>query len=212
MTDATVSEIPLDAPEALVSSPEASPAKRSSWRRNWGYWVALGWIVLIVVLAVLAPILPLPDPNARGSSRDLLRKGPTLSSWEGIMGYDKLGRSILSRSIYGARVSLRIGFGAVAIGTLIGGFIGLLAGYFRRWFETVSNIFTDAMLAFPPLVLLIALAAALGQSATNITIGLAVLSIPTMARLARANTMVFAEREFITAARHGRQGQPHPVP
>lgn len=164
-----------------------------------GFWLAAVWLALVVLLALLAPVLPLRGPAEDDFSK--IRQ-PAFESFDGdVFGADQLGRSVLSRAIHGGRVSLRVGFGAVAIGLAVGGVVGMAAGYFRGRLDAVINVVTDVGLAFPPLILLLTLAAIFGGSAWNITFALAALSIPTMIRLARANTMVFAQREFVTAAR-----------
>jgi peptide/nickel transport system permease protein len=103
--------------------------------------------------------------------------------------------------IYGARVSLIVGVAAVALGLLAGSALGLLAGYFRGKLDALLGIVTDAFLAFPPLILLLAIAATMGASVRNLIIALAILTTPAFVRLSRANTMVFTSREFIRAAR-----------
>jgi len=148
--------------------------------------------------------LPLASP----SDMDLLarRAGPSADHW---LGADALGRDILSRLVFGARISLTVGLVAPLLGLVIGGTLGMLAGYFRGLFETLVVGGIDVLLAFPPLVLALAITTYLGQSVLNITITLGVLSIPGLTRVARAATLTFAEREFVTAARalgasHGR--------
>jgi peptide/nickel transport system permease protein len=148
--------------------------------------------------------LPLASP----SDIDLLarRAGPGADHW---FGTDALGRDILSRLVFGARISLTVGLIAPLLGLLLGGGLGMLAGYFRGRIETLVVAGVDILLAFPPLVLALAITTYLGQSVLNITITLGILSIPSLTRVARAATLSFAGREFVTAARalgasHGR--------
>jgi len=118
-----------------------------------------------------------------------------------LLGTDQLGRDMLSRLIYGARFSLTVGLLAPAIAIVIGGGLGMLAGYFRGRFETLVVGGVDVLLAFPPLVLALAVTAYLGQSITNLTLVLGVLGIPAFTRVARAVTLSLTEREFVVAAR-----------
>jgi peptide/nickel transport system permease protein len=159
------------------------------------FWIALGWIMFVFAVAILAPLLPLPDP----SDMDLLnRRAPASAAhW---LGTDGLGRDELARLIYGARISLVVGLCAPVIGVTVGGALGMLAGYFRGRFEVLTVGGMDVLLAFPPLVLALAATAFLGQSVLNLTGILAVLSIPAFMRVARAATLTLARREFVIAA------------
>jgi len=123
---------------------------------------------------------------------------PSADHW---LGTDSFGRDVASRLVFGARTSLTVGLIAPMIGLLVGGTAGMLAGYFRGWFDTLVVGAVDVLLAFPALVLAIAVTAYLGQSLLNLTLILGVLGIPAFARVARAATLVFAQREFVTAAR-----------
>jgi len=116
------------------------------------------------------------------------------------LGTDGLGRDELARLIYGARISLIVGLCAPVIGVTIGGALGMLAGYFRGRFETLVVGSMDVLLAFPPLILLLAVTAYLGQSLLNLTCIIGVLGIPAFMRVARAATLTLARREFVIAA------------
>jgi peptide/nickel transport system permease protein len=167
-------------------------------RRRLGivFWLALSWIALVVALAVFADLLPLADPFAQAL---LARRAPPSAAH--LLGTDALGRDILARVIYGARASLEIGLLAPLAATLVGTLLGMLSGYFRGRFETFAIGATDVLLAFPPLVLALAIVAYLGQSVTNVIIVLAILTVPAVTRVARAATLAIREREFVTAAR-----------
>jgi peptide/nickel transport system permease protein len=165
--------------------------------RGYGtfFWVSLGWVGAMILLAVLANVLPLPDPNAPKSAANL---APGIHH---LLGTDELGRDELARIIHGARVSLVVGFASIALGLAFGGLIGLVAGYYRGRVDRILMAVVDVMLAFPPLVFTLALIAFLGQSLFNVTIAIAVISIAPIARIVRASTLTFAERDFVVAAR-----------
>jgi peptide/nickel transport system permease protein len=175
----------------------AAVAPLRTRRRLGGLFIAAAaWIVLIGLAAILADLLPLPSPT----DIDLLGKR-ALPSAEHWLGNDQLGRDVLSRLVYGARVSLTVGLLAPVIGVTIGGCLGMLAGYFRGRLETFVVGSVDVLLAFPPLVFALAVTTYLGQSILNITLVIGVLSVPAFTRVARAVTLSLSEREFVTAAR-----------
>lgn len=172
-----------------------SPVRR---RRGPGtlFACALAWIVLIVLAALLADLLPIPSPN----DMDMFdRRAPPGGAH--LLGTDNLGRDMLSRLIHGARISLTVGLLAPLIAVVIGGSLGMLAGYFRGRFEALTTGGADVLLAFPPLVFALAVTAYLGQSMQNMTLVLGVLGIPAFTRVARAVTLSLSEREFVVAAR-----------
>ena len=158
---------------------------------------AVAWIVLIALAAIFANWLPIQSPT----DMDLLAKRAPLFSDGHLLGTDHLGRDELSRLIHGGRVSLTVGLLAPVIGVAIGGCLGMLAGYFRGRLETFAVGGVDVLLAFPPLVFVLAVTAFMGQSVANITIVIGVLGIPAFTRVARAVTLTLSEREFVTAAR-----------
>jgi peptide/nickel transport system permease protein len=157
---------------------------------------AVSWIVLIGLAAALAGVLPIASPT----DMDMLaRRAPP--SAQHLLGTDQLGRDMLSRLIYGARISLTVGLLAPVIGVTVGGCLGMLAGYFRGRLETFTVGGVDVLLAFPPLVFALAVTAYLGQSVLNLTLVIGILGIPAFTRVARAVTLSLSEREFVTAAR-----------
>jgi peptide/nickel transport system permease protein len=125
-----------------------TPARRG----RWVFWLAVAWIAIVASAAIAADWLPLSSP----SDMDLLarRAGPSADHW---LGTDALGRDILSRLVFGARISLTVGLIAPMLGLAIGGGLGMLAGYFRGRFETLVVGGIDVLLAFPPLVLALAI-------------------------------------------------------
>jgi peptide/nickel transport system permease protein len=175
---------------------EAASARVGSTRRPGVlFWIALAWLVAVLLLAVLAPILPLQNPL----DMDMLERRAGVSS-EHWLGTDGLGRDELSRLIFGARVSLTVGVFAPMIGLCLGGGLGLLAGYFRGRFEGLVVGAMDVLLAFPPLIFALAVTAYLGQSIPNLTFILGILGIPAFMRVSRAATLSLARREFVIAA------------
>ena len=179
-------------------------AQREVKRLGFGFWLAVGWLVVLILLAVLAPVLPfVDDPNARGDI-DSLSAPPSADHW---FGGDDIGRDVFARVIWGGRVSLFIGVAAVAFGFVIGGTLGLTAGFFGGRYERYVIGSMDIMLAFPALVLALALVTFLSppgtQNATlgTVTLVLTILAVPALARITRAATLTFAQREFVTAAR-----------
>src|SRR6201996_6985696 len=171
-----------------------SPVRRTR-RLGILFWFAVGWTLLVLAAAALADLLPLPSPT----DMDMLERRTSFSAlhW---LGTDALGRDELSRLIYGARISLTVGLCAPVIGLVIGGALGMLAGYFRGRFESLVVGSMDVLLAFPPLILALAVTAYLGQSIFNLTCILGVLGIPAFMRVARAATLTLARREFVIAA------------
>jgi peptide/nickel transport system permease protein len=166
-------------------------------------WLAILWMAVVVLAAVLAPLLPIDDPDATTGSA---RAGPTGDHW---FGTDGNGRDIFARVVWGGRASLVLGVAAVAMGLIVGGFLGLIAGYFRGRLDRVLTSLFNVMLAIPQLVLALALVAILasgdGVSSTRrlavLIVSLGIVSIPILGRITRANTLTWSEREFVTAAR-----------
>jgi peptide/nickel transport system permease protein len=189
---------PADAPIAAGVEAEPGTVAKSRKGPGFGFWLALAWIILMVLLALLAPILPIKGYDEPNFNNVLQRP---FQSWSEPLGTDGLGRSMLSRVIYGARVSLAVGIFAVGIGMFFGTALGVTAGFLRGVFDRVVMVIADAMIAFPPLVLLLAMVTIFERNLTNIVLALAILIVPSFFRLARANTFVLSEREYVTAAK-----------
>ncbi|HEX4082408.1 MAG TPA: hypothetical protein VHX40_05530, partial [Acidimicrobiales bacterium] len=132
-----------------VAAMTAVPRRRK--KLGWFFWVCVAWIAVTVLAAVLANVLPIQSPTAQSS---LINAGPSAAHW---FGTDDLGRDIFSRVVYGARVSLEVGFGSMAIALLLGGTLGLIAGYRRGAVDTVVNAASYVLLAFPALVAVVAI-------------------------------------------------------
>lgn len=183
------------APSGAPTSPVASRPKR---RIQIGLWLAITWLTVLTLAAVLADLLPLHDYDR---FTDLPSRTAPGWRWPEFLGTDSLGRSVLSRLVYGARQSLQVGLLSVGIAAVAGSLIGLAAGYLRGKVDELIGIVLDALLAIPALVLLLAIAAIGSRNVTTLIIGLAIFLTAPFARLVRASTMSLADREFIDAAR-----------
>jgi peptide/nickel transport system permease protein len=160
------------------------------------FWFALAWVSLVVILAILANLLPLPNPDFQNYTA--LNASPSIHH---LLGTDDLGRDLLSRLIFGARVSLVVGFGAVLMGMSIGGTLGLISGYKGGRLDVSLNAGAFVLLAFPAIVAVIAIVAFWGQSLLKITIIIGVATIPLLYRVVRASSLSFANRDFVIAAK-----------
>jgi peptide/nickel transport system permease protein len=164
-------------------------------------WLCAIWLVLLVLGAVFAPVLPLGEHEDIASTLDApVFARPDLVS-EYPLGTNNFGLDLLARVLYGARASLVVALGAVAIGLVVGAALGIVSGFFRKTTDAVIGIFTNSLLAVPPLILLIALATVLEPSLRNLAFALALLALPSIIRMARASTLTFVQREFVLAAR-----------
>jgi peptide/nickel transport system permease protein len=153
-------------------------------------------MTVFILMAVFAPLIAPYDPL----QQDLAGKFAPPSRAH-LMGQDELGRDILSRVIYGARVSLTAGLAAVALATGVGTVIGLVAGYFGRWSDSVLMRLMDVLLAFPSILLAIVIVSVLGPSLTNAMLAIGIVFIPQMARVVRSAVISVRERDYIEAER-----------
>ncbi|MBM4441562.1 MAG: ABC transporter permease [Candidatus Rokubacteria bacterium] len=188
------SSIPVSVAADLV------PARAPRRRVPWVVVLALAFVGALFVMAVAAPVLAPQDP-VRQSLRVRL-KPPTLEAADGrahLLGTDHLGRDVLSRVIYGSRVSLMIGFAAVAVGSLIGSTLGIAAGYRGGWADTIIMTLADAQLAFPFILLAIGIIAVLGPSFPVLVLVVGLSGWMTYARVLRAQVLVVRSREFVDA-------------
>jgi peptide/nickel transport system permease protein len=185
-------------PRSAAPSPLAyfASATLKAFNTNKTSWIGLAVFLIIVVLAILAPVLAPFDPNDQNILEKL--RAPTAEHW---LGTDSFGRDTLSRVLYGARISLIIGTVSTLIAMVVGAAIGLLAGWHGGRLDTVTMQAMDVLLAFPSLILGLLLVAMLGPSMVNIIIAIALTSIPPFARIARAPTIAVKEREFVEAGR-----------
>jgi peptide/nickel transport system permease protein len=185
-----------------VSVAASRPGRRPSrgvwkrFRRNRLGLVGLVLVSILVLTALLAPWLAPYDPAAQ-SLFD--RREPPGESY--LLGADAFGRDILSRIIFGARVTLTVSVASVGIGVLAGGALGTLAGYLGGWVDTAIMRVMDVLLAFPYLLLAIIIVSALGPGLTNTVIAIGIWTIPAFARVARGSVAGIRERDFVDAAR-----------
>lgn len=170
---------------------------RDMLRADFFAQAALATIVLVVLIAVLAPVLPIAPPTKTDFGA---RLQPPFTPGH-LLGTDQLGRDVLSRIIWGARVSLLVGALAAAIAAGVGSLIGLVAGYFGGNVDTVIMRVIDIMLAFPYILLAIALVAALGPGLTNAMIAIAIANVSFYARNVRGNVLALRNQPFVEAAR-----------
>lgn len=168
-----------------------------AFRKDKAAVAGLALLILIFTIINLAPILPIQNPDEVNLGNRLKPVG-----FEGhILGTDHLGRDMLSRIIYGGRVSVTVGVIAVSIALVIGSVLGLIAGYFKNFFDTVIMRFMDILMAFPYVLLAIAIIAALGPGLMNTMIAVSIVGIPYYARIVRGSTLSFREMEFVLAER-----------
>ncbi|QGG55114.1 ABC transporter permease [Paenibacillus sp. B01] len=185
--------VPLPKPE------EASSPWRDAWRsfrRNRMAMAGLGIIVFFILVAALAPVIAPYDYKEQELMNRL--QPPGGEHW---LGTDDLGRDILSRLIHGARISLWVGVSSVAGSIVAGTMLGILAGYYGRWWDAIISRLFDILLAFPGILLAIAIVAALGPSLQNALLAIAIVNVPVFGRLVRAKVLSLREEEYIVAAR-----------
>ncbi len=186
------------------------PAKASSpFRRNMAVFaenrLAVGSavvVVLFVIMAIAAPLIAPHDPNATDLFRRLQPPGwKEGGDWSFVLGCDALGRDILSRIIYGARISIFIGASVILVATTVGIAAGLAAGYLRGWVDVVISRVVDILLGFPYLIFAIGLMAMMGPGLVNIIMALAYKEWVIPCRVVRGETLAAREQEYVEASR-----------
>ncbi|HXJ77872.1 MAG TPA: ABC transporter permease [Candidatus Methylomirabilis sp.] len=196
-------------PSSILESATTEPG-RSPTRRSPGFWsdaarrivksraaVSGGTIIVVfVALALLAPALAPYEP-LRGRLVDRLQ-GPGPTHW---FGTDELGRDVLSRVLFGARISLQIQIAAVGLALVLGTALGVVAGYWGGWSDTLIMRAVDIMMAFPGIFLALAIIAALGTGLGNVIVASAIFLVPQFARVVRGSMLILKEKEFVEAAR-----------
>lgn len=194
------SSIPASAPAESVRLAVAPAAPAQRRRRPWLVVLGVGFVALLAVVAAAAPLLAPEDPI-----RQSLRGRLSPPTWEGtdgrahLLGTDHLGRDVLSRVIYGSRVSLVIGFSAVLVGGILGSAAGLMAGFAHRRLDAIIMTLADAQLAFPFILLAIGIIAVLGPSFPTLVVVIGLSGWVSYARILRAQVLVVRSREFVEA-------------
>lgn len=177
--------------------PAASAARPRSRRYiPWRIVIPCAFLVLISLLALLAPWLPGVDPLTQDPVNKLLSP-----SWSHPMGTDELGRDVFDRVIFGARVSLVVGIGSILIGGTIGATIGMIAGYRGGWTDETAMRSMDVVIAFPTVILAMAVVAIAGAEVRNVIVVLAVVQLPVFSRLARSVVLSQVSSDYVAAAR-----------
>ena len=191
-----------DAIDRKLVDTEAAPELTGPWRsvlrrfrRNKVAMVGLGFILLVAVAAIFAPLLAPQNPNAIG---DTINAGPSAAHW---LGTDYVGRDTLSRLIFGARVSMQVSAQVVVIALLVALPLGMVAGYLGGLVDASIMRAMDAMFTFPPLTLALAVSALLGAGLFTVSVAIAVVFVPGFVRLIRAQVLAVREETFIEAAR-----------
>ncbi|MHC5234038.1 ABC transporter permease [Brucella sp. LJL56] len=183
---------------SITTNSSAAPRAQSRWqflrRLNFSTWLGIAIVLTLILCAVFAPVLAPYDPNEQNI---IVYLSPP--SAENLLGTDQFGRDVLSRLLYGARYSLTIGFLAIVVALIIGSFLGMIAGYVGRKTDIILMQIMDVVLAFPSLILGLALVALMGATLTNIVIAIAFTAIPAFARIARAGVLTQRDREYVQA-------------
>ncbi len=183
-----------------VAAPDALPKPENrvwkKFRRHKSAMLGGVLVVFFVVIALLAPFLPIAAPEATDWSA--VRQAPSAAHW---FGTDEIGRDVLARLIWGAQASLLAGVVSVGIAVLVGVPLGILAGYFGGWIDAIISRCTEALLAVPFLILAIALAAFLGPSLTNAMIAIGISATPLFIRLTRGQVINVKVEDYVESAR-----------
>lgn len=185
-------------PEINMSNQAVSPWKEAYWQLRKNKLAIVGFFIIMffILMAIFAPILTRQTFETMDSTVRL--QPPSSDHW---FGTDYSGRDMFTRIVYGARVSLMVGFFAVTGALVFGSFLGVIAGYFGRWIDMIISRIFDIMLAFPSILLAIAIVAILGPSLQNALIAIAIINIPIFGRLVRSKVISIREEEYIMAAK-----------
>ena len=189
MTELAVPDLTLESAAAAETVPGRKPA-------NWTFRIAVGWLVLMALMALIGTYLPfIDDPNARDSSA--ISQSP---SWDHWFGTASFGQDVFARVVEGSRISLFVGFMVTAIGILCGGALGLFAGYYKGWFDSIVRLVISVTLSIPALLLVIFIVTIRSRSLWNVILAVSLLAIPALARIVRASTLQVADRDYVKAA------------
>ncbi|HEV2361675.1 MAG TPA: ABC transporter permease [Acidimicrobiales bacterium] len=178
-----------------------SRRRRSQFRRlGPGFYIAATYCTLVILVAIFANLLPLQAPNADTcltNGGPGANAGPSLAHW---LGCDTNGRDVFSRVIFGSRVSLVVGFASIAMAELVGGTLAIVAGFYRGAADWVLSVIMNVILAFPYLILALAITTFWGHGWINVTVIIAIVATAPLFRVVRANTIAFTERDYVLAA------------
>lgn len=167
-----------------------------NFRKSKSAVIGMVIILFFIALALFGPIFAKEGINEQMAADRL--QPPSAEYW---LGTDDFGRDILSRIIHGARISMSVGFLSVILSVIVGSFLGIIAGYYGRWIDTIISRVFDIMLAFPSILLAIAIVSVLGPGLENALIAIAIINIPNFGRLIRSKVLSIKEDEYIMAAK-----------
>ncbi|MFJ5772262.1 ABC transporter permease [Psychrobacillus sp. NPDC093180] len=192
--------VPNSTNEIMAKKDTSTGPWRDAWRsfsKNKVALVGAGIVLFFILLAIFGPFLA-PQGINEQAIKDHRLLPPSSQFW---FGTDDLGRDIFSRVIHGARISLGVGFFSVVGSVVVGSILGIVAGYYGKWIDTIISRIFDIMLAFPSILLAIAVVSVLGPSLRNALIAIAIINIPNFGRLIRSKVLSIKEEEYITSAK-----------
>lgn len=193
-----MAELIRDLPQTVEQDKVAGPWKEAwrSFKKSKSAVAGAGIVIFFILVAIFGPMLAPQGINEQNLAIRLLP--PSSDYW---FGTDDLGRDVLSRILHGARLSLTVGISAVVLSAFFGSLLGIIAGYYGRWIDTVISRIFDIMLAFPSILLAIAVVSILGPSLRNALIAIAIINVPNFGRLIRSRVLAIKEEEYIHAAK-----------
>ncbi len=172
------------------------PSTISRLLHNFNFTVGMVILILLIAMAVLAPLIATTDVNEANPLTTFIKPGI-----EHPMGTDNIGRDVWSRFVFGGRVSLVVGLAAMVIGMILGSLLGVVAGFYGSWVDSILSWLTEVLMAFPGILLALTVMAILGPGLSNVIIAVGVGSIPQFMRMARSSVMKTRELDYIDAAR-----------
>ncbi|WP_413363622.1 ABC transporter permease [Lysinibacillus sp. 3P01SB] len=193
-----MAELIRDLPQTVEQEKVAGPWKEAwrSFKKSKSAVAGAGIVIFFILVAIFGPMLAPQGINEQNLAIRLLP--PSSDYW---FGTDDLGRDVLSRILHGARLSLTVGISAVVLSAFFGSLLGIIAGYYGRWIDTIISRIFDIMLAFPSILLAIAVVSILGPSLRNALIAIAIINVPNFGRLIRSRVLAIKEEEYIHAAK-----------
>ncbi|MGO4853049.1 ABC transporter permease [Phaeovulum sp. W22_SRMD_FR3] len=187
--------------ETTLSAPRAAPRRRPL---NLRLWLPLAWLSLLLLAAIFAPLVAPHDPLAQDLMLERLPPAWAPGAEPGyLLGTDSLGRDVLSRLIYGARIALIVSATAALAAAVTGSILGLLAGFYGGWWDRLISRLVDIWMAFPPVLFAILLVAVIGTGLTSVILAIALIDWTRFARVVRAETMVQSQMDYVDSARIG---------